>query len=328
MGWLTVSALLLLLATVHAAPVPKGEGEDRITVWLGDTLVSMRPNGTDLNKKQVPPFNRSRAYNLRLCGDCSTLIYYQKVSIGLDNVDWLIVYSLDKGVVIEEFKDRAPCCFKAAPEVGRCYFTAMKAESEKPNRDAPKERWSYDVATKKRTRLPLSDRMSVSAVSVDGKSFLVSSPEQKGNNWEWRYHLVVEEGKKSIPLFAGINLVANSSFSPNGDRLLAEVTSYDSLEVNRIATIPGRPLSRKTAIIDLKTMNETNLRKPPVGDEYDQIVWSPDGKKIAFSCSDSPPGASAVKLHREYRLYVADPDGSNAIEIHKSEAHYRAIAWR
>jgi dipeptidyl aminopeptidase/acylaminoacyl peptidase len=323
-----MSTLLLLLATIHAAPVPMSEDQDRITVWLGDALVSMRPNGKDLNKKQVPPFNRSNAYNLRLCGDCNTLIYYQKVTVGLDNVDWLVVYSLDKGEAIEEFKDRAPCSFKAAPDAGRCYFTIMKAKGEKPSRDAPKESWSYDVATKKRTKLPLSDQMSVSAVSASGKSFLVSGPEQNGNNWEWHYHLVVEEGNKSVPLFAGINLVANSSFSPNGDRLLAEVTNYESVEVNRIATIPGRLLSRKTAVIDLATMNETKLPKPPIGDEYDQIVWSPDGKKIAFSCSDSPPGASAVKLHREYRLFVANPDGSNAIEIHKSETNYRAIVWR
>ncbi len=92
--------------------------------------------------------------------------------------------------------------------------------------------------------------------------------------------------------------ISDVQLSPDGKKILYGVTYYD---------VPQNKSNRDLFVIDLNTMEKTQLTRTP-GGEYN-ARWRPDGKKIGFIDYESGSG----------QLWEMDPDGSNPVQVTEGE---------
>jgi hypothetical protein len=329
---------LLLAATLAAAPVPKGASVGRITIWSGDELVSMLPGGTDV---QTSPAWKSDGRNFddsKLCPDLKTLLVRRHPTgrVGGNENMRLILVPLEGDQI--EVEGIMPARFLISPDGGTLYISGKRDDDPA----AVYENWTYGVATKMLSKLPMparkspDDRLFLDAVSQDGKTFLVGGPEQNNGTWEWRNYLVSEGGKTSVPILEANNFTRSEVlFSPGGGRIFMNVTAHSSITVTKTSTTHGPETSRETVVFDVATRGKTKLPKPPVGDSYGHIAWSPGGSQFACVCQVPPPQQMpglprmpAAQPTHDYRIYVMNADGTNPVEIYKLDAAVKGLIWK
>jgi Tol biopolymer transport system component len=137
--------------------------------------------------------------------------------------------------------------------------------------------------------------MAMQAWSPDGKQFAAS-----GNG----LHLVTADGtavRRLTP--AGMSVMGGTcQFSPDGRRVLfvkVNKGQSSSLYVTDTATGKARPVVEASNLTDV------------------QAVWSPDGRRIAFSATMLDEDGNRMG---ETSLFVCDADGKNTTTV-RTERH-------
>ncbi len=184
----------------------------------------------------------------------------------------------------------------------------------------------FDVATRKRSDVPVPAGEHLLGERPDGRLLVTSSPmAAKGGGWVFRWSWLSPDGKESSPFDLGADqrMTANDHLSADGRRLLS---------------VLGDPEARhgRLMVSDLVTKKQTVLPLaglPAKDFVIERARWSPDGKKIAFYHLPvtEVPGEPWWRWPRggAATLCVCDADGKNLKVVLKTKAerlHY--FEWK
>jgi dipeptidyl aminopeptidase/acylaminoacyl peptidase len=190
----------------------------------------------------------------------------------------------------------------------KVYFVGGKGDELPRTLTTAIHSYVMDVAMKNVQEVPLPEKHTLAAVSADGKTFVTAKVEADLVNYSRRTCLVPAGKGDPVELFGPNVFPSNLRFSPDGTKLLARRTGYAEVYSNGKGGFRSDGVkSREYVVVDVATRKETKL---PVTEEAGLIAaldWSSDGSKIVF-----------LRLEgRQYKVFVAAADGTNAKEIYK-----------
>jgi RNA polymerase sigma factor (sigma-70 family) len=279
----------------------------RLYFHLDLKLATTRPDGSEPDN--VADFTRDaldgyQSHSARLSPDGKRLAYGKAVRKDLDGAiavgppDNIYLRDLATGgdTLLVEMSGREMhnWCWRA--DGSELAFSTF-------DRDASFRSWVADVKTKKirEVKMPRYSHdgkehgMAMQAWSPEGKQFAAS-----GNG----LHLVTADGtavRRLAP--AGVSVMGGTcQFSPDGRRVFFVKVNKGqsrSLYVTDTATGKARPVVEASNLTDV------------------QAVWSPDGRRIAFSATMLDEDGNRMG---ETSLFVCDADGKNTTTV-RTERH-------
>jgi len=308
---------LLLTAAALAAP-PEG----RITLWVGDKVEHFKPDGSDVQKVELPdgyPVNSSTQFNPDRSASLLVDVAATDLTKGIDRgrlilapVDETKPYFVLEGyVVLRAFY---------STDGKKVYFVGGKGDELPRALSTGYRSYGMDVAAKNVQEVPLPEKHTLEAVSPDGKTFVTAKVEADLVNYTRRTYLVTAGGEP-VEVFGPNVFPSNLRFSSDGKKLLARRAEFTGVYSNvkgGFRSEEAKP--REYAVVDVATRKETKL---PLNEEDGPIAaldWSPDGKQLVYL---RPEG-------REYKVLVAKADGKNPKEIYKTvgKSDRAFIRWR
>jgi dipeptidyl aminopeptidase/acylaminoacyl peptidase len=309
---------LLLAACVLVAP-PEG----RITVWVGDKVEHFKPDGTDVQKVELPdgyPVNVSTMFNPARSASQVVDVAATDLTKGIDRGRLILApvaekepyYILEGYVVLRAWY---------SADGKKVYFVGGKGDELPQTLTTAIHSYVMDVATKNVQEVILPEKHTLEAVSPDGKAFVTAKVEADLVNYSRRTYLV-PAGKGDPAELLGPNVFpSNLRFSPDGTKLLARRTEYAEVYSNGKGGFRSDGVKpREYVVVDLATRKETKLLLTEEAGLIVALDWSPDGTKLVFL---RPEG-------RQYKVTVADAAGTNAKEIYKlpGKPDRAFIQWR
>src|SRR5437660_560539 len=82
-----MTAIILLSIVSIAAPVPNVTSEGRITIWNGDSLFHMKPDGTDITKVDVPEIANLPTRGLILAKNLKSVAFQRVINQTVDKFE-------------------------------------------------------------------------------------------------------------------------------------------------------------------------------------------------------------------------------------------------
>jgi Tol biopolymer transport system component len=322
----------LLFSAALFAPPPKGLPAGRITLWAGDKIVHMNPDGTDAMAVTV-------VAGVNLPQEWSSLTPDYKTAVSLDGSGddhkngilrtRLTVCPLDRKVNPFVLEGYVTMRYVLSDDGTKVYFSGIKANEVKREKSCDGQSWTLDLATKKITKLPLPDNHFVEAVTSDGKTFVTVKTEVGKPMYSRRTYLTPVDGGKPFEILKE-NTVSNEyHFSADGTKLLIESCEFSEVRSDGAGghTFHGAK-PREFLVIDTTTRATSRLMPIPDSRDIWGIVWSPDGSRIAYVCRDTIPG-EADQTPFEFKVFVADARGGNAKEVYKMKGdRVRTFTWK
>jgi hypothetical protein len=326
-----------------AAPPPKPVANPgRITLWLGDKCEHFKPDGKDVATLPVPT---QLAYGFRMTPDRWAIVsidYAQRqVVTPAGGVFCRIVVNplgeTGKEYTVEGYLAQG---FTGTIHGTRAYFTGGKGDEATEEMAKAPGAFVLDVATKKVTPIPLPEKHTLFAVSPDGQTFLTTRIDQDANTYARRTFRVAADGKATEILKANV-FPTMLTFSPDGSKVLALTTEYTDVKPVAGGGIRmGGAKPREHKVLDPVTNTSAPLRYTP--DKNDWVSgwdWSPNGSQIALLVYDRnsvasetvplPGGGLTRQTVYDYRVLVADADGSNAKEVYKTKgSSVKTFMWK
>jgi RNA polymerase sigma factor (sigma-70 family) len=176
--------------------------------------------------------------------------------------------------------------------------------------------WLVDVKTKEKTALKVPDNQMVTDWSRDGRYFLTTEPDARGEEPAARLHLVRRDGSEDRVLKAAGRFAVFGRLSPDGRRVL-----YMALDPQRQGNKPGEN-QLGLFVLDIRLGKAVRVEEQPLNGLLMGHCWSPDGKRIAFAWrqKNTPPGQQT-----ESHLVVADPDGRNAVTLATERSEFGGV---
>ena len=126
------------------------------------------------------------------------------------------------------------------------------------------------------------------------------------------------DGSDQIALTNGITPKHDPSWSPDGTKIAFGVSNENSTSLYIINADGSNP----TKLIDAKDLSMNRQANPDWQLGIGSPVWSPDGRKIAFSTSHTIGGTLSI-----FDMYVIDVDGSNLVTPADRPAFDGGPAW-
>jgi hypothetical protein len=307
----------LLLAAALAAP-PEG----RITVWVGDKIEHFQPDGSDVQKNELPdgyPVNSSSQFNPDRTASLVVDVAATDLTKGIDH-GRLILAPVDEKEPYFVLEGYVVLRAWYSADGKKVYFVGGKGDELPRALTTAYRSYGMDVATKNVQEVPLPEKHTLEAVSLDGKTFVTAKVEADLVNYTRRTYLVTARGDPA-ELFGPNVFPSNLRFSPDGKKLLvrrAEFTGVYSNGKGGFRSDAAKP--REYVVVDVATRKETKL---PWNEEDGPIAvldWSPDGTKLVFL---RPEG-------RQYKVMVTEADGTNAKEVYKlpGKPDRAFVAWK
>jgi hypothetical protein len=284
---------------------------------MGNTLRDMKPDGTDLRTTKIrneilSRFNRGDGRNLAPDGKSIALVRITKRLGGddLQSAMEIVPVSADgKTVPLVGYVPRGLIGFDGK----KAYFYGTKADGNEWNEVTRKGAacFALDAATGAVTKLPIPDGSVLFARTPDGRRMIYAS--QNGESY-----FTASDANGLVKLLDPKQEMSRLALSPDGDRLVAWVFTYDSVkEIHGTTSLIGRH-SEKAVLIDMATRKQMELKESPKEEYVRSVRWNPAGTKIAYVWSrhvGEAPGGRIVQpgdLNHDVKIVVADPDGSNA----------------
>jgi dipeptidyl aminopeptidase/acylaminoacyl peptidase len=310
--------LALFVAALALAAPPEG----RITVWAGDKIEHFMPDGSDVQKVELPdgyPVNSSTQFNPN-----------RSASLLVDTAATDLTKAIDRGrLILAPVDEKVPYFVLEGYVVLRAwysadgkkvYFVGGKGDELPRALTTGYRSYGMDVATKNVQEVMLPEKHTLEAVSPDGRTFVTGKVEADLVNYTRRTYLVAAGGEPT-ELFGPNVFPSNLKFSPDGKKLLARRAEFTGVYSNGkggFRSDEAKP--REYAVVDVASRKELKLAVNEDDGPIASLDWSPDGTKIVFL---RPEG-------RQYKVQVAAADGKNAKEIYKANAKPdRAfVIWR
>jgi Tol biopolymer transport system component len=161
-----------------------------------------------------------------------------------------------------------------------------------------------NVATKAKTPIKLSPDHLITDWSADGKHFLTTSIDAKGEECVWGIHLMNRDGTEHKCVSGAAQSYAFGRLSPDGKRVLFLVAPRP----RKIVNDPWRVLM----VMDIETGNTSVVAGIPEDSRVWGHCWSPDGTRVAFVWAEHCFASNGDDRDIESRLVVCDLDGKNA----------------
>jgi RNA polymerase sigma factor (sigma-70 family) len=203
------------------------------------------------------------------------------------------------------------------------------------------ENWVVDLASGKKSAVPVPNTCAIRDESPDGRHFLTvefgpeKDPDGKVRNRSRAFVTTPGAKPDHRPLAPYLGDLIGLSFSPDGSKVLA------------LRPIPADVIGYFELLsIDVKTEKAVRLNLVPDEQGMYSACWSPDGKKVAYvwweSAAAPPvgapgapapppaagPGAAAAAFIGSH-VMIVDADGKNRKRVHTEEGgRVRAIDWR
>lgn len=139
--------------------------------------------------------------------------------------------------------------------------------------------------------------------------YITADNEKKGNIWV----MDLNSGKRKLLIDKGYSY-SKPLWSPDGEKIVCDIA--DSMYTGPDKEMISHYLSLGNIwVIDIEGGTKTQL---PLNNKYSHInpIWSPDGKKIAYSSTEDCSYKVKLKSGQEtmklaYGLHIMDADGSN-----------------
>lgn len=315
-----MTAMLLFAACLVAAPQAKAEG--RITVWLGDKIEHFKPDGSDVQKEELPdgyPVSPTTVFTPD-----------RKASVVVDVSGTNVSQGIDRGRLIVAPRDEKEAYFVLEGYVilravlsadgSKVYFVGDKADELPRKLTTVYRNYYLDLSTKSVAELKLPDKHTVEGISPDGKAFVTAKVEADLVKYTRQTFLTPAAGGEPAELFAANVFPSLLRFSPDGKKLLARRSEFEGVFSNGKGGFRAETAKpREYVVVDVATRKETKL---PLTEDDGPVTawdWSPDGKRIVYL----RPAGRAVKV------FVADADGANAKEIYQTagKPDRAFVAW-
>ncbi len=314
------------------APAPRAvaqpvAGPNKLFFCQGDHFYLCDPDGRNSRVVTHPDCRDPHPDSCALSPDGKTVAYVLNDNRNRREFKLLVFAADGTGPATDLGNGRVILDFLWAGDGTRLAVTTAnpKAETEA---DADIRHETVDVATGRRTRLPIPAGHHLTDWSRDGERFLTaqftSGPDGPEAVRTW---ILDRHGKTVREVVAPAKMEAGGGqFSPDGRRVL-----YD---VHR----PGAAgLPNTLMVLDLATGTSTPVEGIRPGGHLAGCCWSPDGRRIAYTWQSNrvepKPGHLDPNQKIELRAVVCDPDGRNATEIASNRStagnwSFGAINWR
>jgi Tol biopolymer transport system component len=131
-------------------------------------------------------------------------------------------------------------------------------------------------------------------------------------------YVINSDGSNLTKLANSITPKGNPAWSPDGKKIAFASNNSDSASIY-IMNADG---SNPTKLIDAKELSINNQAAPDWRFGMGHLVWSPDGKKVAFNSGHSIGCCSGFN-----NIYVINADGGNLISVADHSASDNNPAW-
>jgi hypothetical protein len=334
-----VAAAALALAAPPAKPAAT---PGRITVWLGDQCEHFKPDGRDVVKLTVPAH---LPYGFRLTPDRQAMVSInyiprQAAFPTVGSFGRIVVTPIgepDNAYTVEGYLAQS---FTGTLHGSRAYFTGGKGDDITEEMAKSSASFVLDVDTKKVTPIPLPEKHKLYAVAPDGQSFLTTRIDQDANTYAHRTYRATPGGRPTEILKENV-FPTMLTISPDGSKVLALTTEYTDVKPNPNGGFQaGGSKPREYKVLDPVTNQATPLRYTPGPNDWvSGWDWSPNGTHVALLVYDRttrtfeniPAGGGMQQsvAFYEYRVLLADADGSNAKEVYRTKgSSVKTFMWK
>lgn len=325
------TALVLSMCLVTAPPPKPAANEGRITVWSGDKCEHFRPDGGDVTSVKWPD-GLTVATVWALTPD-------RKFVVHLDRAGSTAAVTKTKLIVTPVEGDGKPFALDGyvvgqvvpSPVGSMVYFTGAKGDELETEKVRSAGAFTLDLASKKVEPFPVPEKHTLAAVAPDGKTRLTYKIDTDNNTYSRKTFLVPPDGKPIEVLKENV-FTSMTSFSPDGSKVLMQAIEYTGVQPagNGGFRVTGSK-PREYLILDVATKQTRPLRDIPKEGYLNGLAWSPDGTRVAYLWYDPqtalaaavpvPAGApgGVIRPDYEYKVFVADADGANPKEVHKTK---------
>ncbi len=193
------------LSEPKATPPKPESNTGRLTLWAGDTLVHMEPDGTDVQTVDLPKDTlASIGYGdgVRLAPDrksFAVLRITKQLGGNGDMESKLSVVPLDGAGKARDVEGYVPRLFFSFDGQKVCFYgaTGTVRDADARSRAACYE---YDSKTGLVTRMPIPDHHYIHAGSTDGKRTIYGGPVTADDRTTWRTFVAGPDGKKPFEI--------------------------------------------------------------------------------------------------------------------------------
>jgi hypothetical protein len=330
---LPLISVLTLFTVSDAAPPPKPESKPgRIVLWTKGKIVDFNPEGKDVQSVDAPDLKESLTPYAFVTPNRKIVFFrkhYPNEDEGGPFRARLMTASLNPSLPPEELECYNPARFLLSADGTSVYFSGTKAKETTATNHDEQAIWRYDPALKSVTKLPvLAGDIILLGLTHHEDRFFTGRYVDGKNGKEYTSNLVSVDGKDSVEIFRRKEWVDRVRFSPVGDRLLASVQEFDSLDPIQSGGFFFKGLKKVQPVLyDIATQKRTAI-PPPVDDAtLYSFSWSPDGTKVA---SAWVVRIDSFDKNSQLKVFVSDPDGKNAREIYSLTDGRRTMMfdWR
>jgi hypothetical protein len=335
-----MTTALLLAACVLAAPPPKPAADNgRITLWVGDKLEHFPPDGTDAKSMSVPG---DPPHGVQILPDRSAYVTVDLFTempgvrpagplYGKLTVTSLV--EVGNNFALDEYECQ---CATLHVDGSQVYFMGRLVDKTIKNPALEPMALVLDLKSKAVRSVKLPENHRLSAVAPGGRSYATTEVETNNKSDSVNTYLVTVDGKAVEIFMRNVN-ASQLMFSPDGLNLLARTIEVsDSKPAMGGGFRPGGLVPSEYVILNTSTRVAKPWKTMPADGNVLDWAWSPDGKKVAYVWSNPggrvrvpkpQPGVGSV-FRYEYKVFVADADGSNPKEVYTTKGTgFRAFMW-
>ncbi len=321
-------------ATPPVAPAPRVvaphvAGPNKLFFCAGDDFYLCDPDGRNGRVVSHPDCPDPHPDAFSLSPDGKTVVYAMNSGNPGARVQKLLVFAADGTGPAKDIGDgRATMGYHWSGDGTRIAVMSADADAKDPA-TATIRHEVVEVATGRRTRLPVPTDHYVSDWSGDGERFVTTQfvAAREGSGETCRTWLLDRAGKVVREITAPGKLMAGGGrLSPDGRRVLCGAHRPDDPHDTGVMFV-----------FDLTTATATPVVGVAPGGHVAGCCWSPDGRRIAYTWQSNriepKPGHLDTNQKIELRAIVCDPDGRNAtvVATDRSTAgnwSFGSIDWR